>query len=444
MSICDNRNNKYRCLYFCMLAVYLMIIVYITILCRDVSIHGYEKELFWSYKAWLVDGNYKLGIQCLENIAFFVPLGLMVASLAGEKVLRRAAIVGAAVSALVELGQLYFGRGLCELDDVLNNTVGAVCGAIGYCIIKAFIKRRVGESDQLLHRAVIGIELLCIAVGCGVCYWETTRDGQSQSQMTFQLDSVTVTDEGYIFDGYCFGHDLDTTEVQSDITILLKSLTGGGEIAAETSYGLERPDVNSYFYYDTDFTNSGFRAFVPADEYNINDEYEVYVKWGRFKLPADTYVSGCSVERIAKADYEPIEDCGEDLERIITDGTALVCRPDYHCLVYQYCGQLYWIVDDEFYFEEDGSTYIQYQLWTTQPYNLPETRLENGWFWDNIGFNFEKYEITGEIDCGGYRVAAREIPTKYAVTEILTGYYADGEWVWKEYFRPVIKEGKVS
>lgn len=78
-------------------------------------------------------------------------------------------------------------------------------------------------------------------------------------------------------------------------------------------------------------------------------------------------------------------------------------------------------------------------MWTTQIQNLPEKRLENHHYWDNIGGYFEKYELEG--DFGDYRVMKREIPTDYSVTSIVTGYYKNGEWIWKSYFRPIYEFG---
>lgn len=98
-------------------------------------------------------------------------------------------------------------------------------------------------------------------------------------------------------------------------------------------------------------------------------------------------------------------------------------------------GNLYWIADSGFDFEEDGSTCIQYQLWTTQPDRLPENRIQ--YEFDNLGFTFEDYEIEG---FEGYRVAMRPLPTEYSITAIVTGYYKNGDWVWKKYFRPVLSE----
>ena len=66
---------------------------------------------------------------------------------------------------------------------------------------------------------------------------------------------------------------------------------------------------------------------------------------------------------------------------------------------------------------------------------FPQKRLDNNWLWDNIGGNFEDYEIQG--DFGEYRVMRRELPTEYPITAIVTGYHKDGKWIWRNYFRPI-------
>ena len=141
------------------------------------------------------------------------------------------------------------------------------------------------------------------------------------------------------------------------------------------------------------------------------------------------------------SEEEPAEPAGgADLDEIVENGVLRVSRPDCHCWVYQKGWSLYWIADKDFAFEEDGTTYIQYQLYTTQTERLPEKRLAKGHLWDNIGGYFEKYELEG--DFGGYRVMKRDIPTAYSVTSIVTGYYKNGEWIWKNYFRPFYQFGE--
>ena len=119
----------------------------------------------------------------------------------------------------------------------------------------------------------------------------------------------------------------------------------------------------------------------------------------------------------------------------VKNGTLLVCRPDMHIWIFQYNGSLYWVADEGFHFEDDGLTYIQYHLWTTQLEKLPPGRLAQNYYWNNLSGYFEKYELPG--DFGKYRVMCCELPTEYSITSILTGYYKDGEWGWVNSFRPV-------
>ena len=119
----------------------------------------------------------------------------------------------------------------------------------------------------------------------------------------------------------------------------------------------------------------------------------------------------------------------------VKNGTLLVCRPDMHIWIFQYDGSLYWVADEGFHFEDDGLTYIQYHLWTTQLEKLPPGRLAQNYYWNNLSGYFEKYELSG--DFGKYRVMCCELPTEYSITSILTGYYKDGEWGWVNSFRPV-------
>ena len=119
----------------------------------------------------------------------------------------------------------------------------------------------------------------------------------------------------------------------------------------------------------------------------------------------------------------------------VKNGTLLVCRPDMHIWIFQYDGSLYWVAGEGFHFEEDGMTYIQYHLWTTQTEKLPPGRLAENHFWNNLSGYFEKLEISG--DFGKYRVMRCDLPTDYSITSILTGFHKDGTWIWANSFRPV-------
>ena len=95
---------------------YCVFIVYYTILCREPGTELIFKPLFWelSRGAWRD--------ICL-NILLFVPLGFLLGSYKGI-------LIGFLLSTAIELVQLIFRLGFCEIDDVLNNTIGTAVGAL--------------------------------------------------------------------------------------------------------------------------------------------------------------------------------------------------------------------------------------------------------------------------------------------------------------------------
>lgn len=203
-----------------------------------------------------------------------------------------------------------------------------------------------------------------------------------------------------------------------------------------------RTDVNEYFKCEYDYSNSGFIAKINKEDIDIeNGQYQIIFKIRRDGytedgIPSNAFIDKGKLKYISPKEEIPLDVKGTDLEKIIQNGYCLASCPDNHISIYQYNKQLYWITDEYYSFEMDESTYIQYQVETTQYDRLPIARKENGWFWDNIGDDFEKHEITDKMDCGKYRVSVREIPQSYSVYLIITGYYTD-ETVWRKSLRPV-------
>ena len=115
-----------------MLAGYVFLILAETVLIRRVTPGShFQPELFWSWKQWKVQKN-----QILTNIVMFIPVGV----LAGRMWKWRGLWVAVGVSAGIEVLQLVTSRGLCELDDVIHNTIGALIG-VGVVILFDKISR---------------------------------------------------------------------------------------------------------------------------------------------------------------------------------------------------------------------------------------------------------------------------------------------------------------
>ena len=200
-----------------------------------------------------------------------------------------------------------------------------------------------------------------------------------------------------------------------------------------------RSDINEYFSCGIDYSRCGFTAVIDMGEIDLSSTiYRIAVKQDSARRDAvlvDIYLTN---EGICYTDpflSPKLETEGTDIDSIVKEGVRVVSRPDYGCYVYQLGDKLYWIADEGFTFCDNGLTYIQYQMNTTQIDNLPEERLQNDWLWSNIGDYFESHEITGQIDCGKYRVSVRDIPREYSVTNMWTGYH-DGDWIWYSEFRP--------
>lgn len=113
-----------------LLCVYLTFLFGVTLFNRRPE-ESFSLELtpLWSYQESLFNGNTGLGQQIFYNIIAFIPLGIFLPVLSGKmQVFWRTAASATALSAFIEISQLVFRCGLCELDDVMNNTLGAAAG----------------------------------------------------------------------------------------------------------------------------------------------------------------------------------------------------------------------------------------------------------------------------------------------------------------------------
>lgn len=136
------------------LATYLTAVLYLTVLNRKMGTAiDYELELFWSYKTmvnlpWAHDPKGKwLFREIVLNIVLFVPFGFLPALLHQKSAsIKRIGLLAFLFSLLIELSQLFFRIGLFELDDLFDNTVGAV---IGYGIFVALVSLASDKKNRI-------------------------------------------------------------------------------------------------------------------------------------------------------------------------------------------------------------------------------------------------------------------------------------------------------
>ena len=426
---------------FLILIIYVFTVLWYTVLKRSTDYRMAQVELFWSYKKWFA-GDAEIGKEIMANIAMFLPLGFLLSAVhlpSGRDVsghgvrIITVVIAAAALSMSIEILQLILIRGLFEWDDLVSNMIGALAGACLCKVIAGLMTER--HFHVVFYTIGAVIVIICAGVYLNGRSTAVQKADNTSRAYCFQIDGVTTGPE-LTLTGFAFLYKHEP----ANFTLMLRSTATGKKLKLSTTCQIPRPDVNDYFACEYDCTASGFSATADpesfAAETDLAEEYEVLIRWPwSVTLPTGVFITGGDVHYAPVHEFEAPKADGTELEKIVEDGTLRVYRPDFHCWVYQHGWALYWIVDRDFYFEPDGTTYIQYQLCTTQTENLPEKRLAHGNLWDNIGGHFEKYEIEG--DFGEYRVMKREIPTEYSVTSIVTGYYKNGEWIWKNYFRPL-------
>ena len=144
-------------LYF-LLAGYLAVLGYATLLrffdgWREISFHPFRA---WR-EAWN-DFSFKSWANVLLNVALFVPAGfLLPLQWKGLRKGSRAIPACFALSLGIELLQLAFARGVCDVDDLIANTLG---GALGFFLVMAMLGIR--KRGQLLRYGALFLGLLAV------------------------------------------------------------------------------------------------------------------------------------------------------------------------------------------------------------------------------------------------------------------------------------------
>ncbi len=139
----SKNRNKIRLFLF---IAYCVFIIYYAILSRETrNAPKADLRFMWAYREMLTGHpEWKEDVlQNILNIVFFIPYGLFFPksllfhiNLFRSKPWQGILLSGILFSLFVELTQYIFCLGLCELDDVICNGLGAV---IGYGLFRCFL-----------------------------------------------------------------------------------------------------------------------------------------------------------------------------------------------------------------------------------------------------------------------------------------------------------------
>lgn len=129
-----------RTLLWLLLLGYLVLVLYATLLRWHGGYREWNLHLFRAWREAWNNFSAKSWANVLLNIAMFVPLGFLLPMM-GRKFRRWYVTIPAGIgaSALIELAQLLLNRGICDVDDLFCNGLGAMMGYFaGMAVLAAF------------------------------------------------------------------------------------------------------------------------------------------------------------------------------------------------------------------------------------------------------------------------------------------------------------------
>lgn len=117
------------------LAEYIFVILCETVFYREKNSEANViLEPFWSYREAF---NYLPSLymlwEVLLNIILFIPIGIFISIIVDRIRWWQVLTYGGILSVFIEVSQFLFHNGLCETDDIINNTIGKF---IGFIVIK--------------------------------------------------------------------------------------------------------------------------------------------------------------------------------------------------------------------------------------------------------------------------------------------------------------------
>lgn len=121
---------------------YYFLVLCSTVICRTVTVSKrVELMPFYNYAdIWNGVDLKRTVMEILLNVALFVPIGFLLGGMV-KKGFVKACLIGCVLSILIELLQFATGRGLCETNDVIHNTVGCMVGYAAATSLKRICAR---------------------------------------------------------------------------------------------------------------------------------------------------------------------------------------------------------------------------------------------------------------------------------------------------------------
>ncbi len=112
------------------------------VLCTTIIFRTERDEMkcsLWPFESYIGLYNRRLA-QNIMNIVLFMPIGFFAGAALKKKHLLNAIKIGVVLSLFIEVTQLISRRGICNIDDVIHNTLGCVIGFAFFVLCYKIVK----------------------------------------------------------------------------------------------------------------------------------------------------------------------------------------------------------------------------------------------------------------------------------------------------------------
>ena len=142
--------NKMQCAAAILLSLYIVVLLYFTVTGRySHEEYEYKINFFTSYRWFFQYNGEQVLRQLLINFVMLMPVGFLLPAVINAK---HKYLITLALSLLltvfIETMQLITKCGSFEIDDIINNFVGAVIGMLIYMLLNKIIQNRKGNHYE--------------------------------------------------------------------------------------------------------------------------------------------------------------------------------------------------------------------------------------------------------------------------------------------------------
>lgn len=174
--------------------IYFLILVQTVFLCREPgSRWGTDMQLLGTWGTTMQDHAW-----VLENVLLFIPFGILLPASLPGKLHYLTVPLGLVCSAGIEYTQLRTGRGFCQLDDVVMNTLGALAGYLIWLLLRLLARAgsRLWNRKSLRRRICLVAAFLWMVVI--FLFSAQPADESTQTSLRVERAICSVTIPGYL------------------------------------------------------------------------------------------------------------------------------------------------------------------------------------------------------------------------------------------------------